>query len=161
MISLTENESALIVDALNGTIIQPEILAESILYAEIEDAVSLDKLDAKWHVDGAALVAKLKNASHEDATRIVQLAQDFWGEQYHIADVYARVRTLGMANAAPEGDELLTPSQAAKLARKSVAALGQLAAKGKLKAFRDPAEPNPRRQTRYLRSEITRLKLRA
>lgn len=158
MIPLTENESALIVDALNGTLIDPAILAESILWQEIEDAVLLDKLDAKWRVDGPALVAKLKSASHEDAMRIVKLAQEFWSDAYHVQDTYARVRALGMANAVEPGDALLTPTAAAKLCHRSVSALGQLVLRGKLAAFIDPSIANPRHATRYRKSEILALR---
>lgn len=159
MIQLTERESALILDALNGTMFYDDkVLVESILWQEIADAISLDKLDQKWEVDGPALVAKLKAASHEDATQIVKLAQEFWGERYQVQSVYDRVRAIGMATAAPAGDELLTATDSAKLSGKSVAALGQLAAKSKLSAYRDSSEPNPRRATRYLKSEIVALK---
>jgi len=158
MLQLTEEESALIVDALNGTVIQPELLAESVLWQEIQDAIKLDSLDAKWKVDGSALVAKLKAASHEDAQRIIGLAELFWGEKYQVQDTYARLREIGMANIAPADDEFITATEAAKLSGKSVQHLSQLAARGKLKIYPDLSEPNPRKRNRYLRSQVQALK---
>jgi hypothetical protein len=52
---LSDKECALILDAFNGTAFMDPV---SIRYAwhEAEDAVSMDQLDQKWEIDGAALV---------------------------------------------------------------------------------------------------------
>jgi hypothetical protein len=53
-----------------------------------------------------------------------------------------------------QGDELMTISEAAEVAGKSVKYISDLARRGKLTVYKDPSEPNPRRATRVLRSEV-------
>lgn len=156
MIQLTQEESALIVDALNGIMLQ--IPAESILWQEIEAAVASDRLDMKWKVDGAALVEKLKTASREDAARVIELAHKFWGEQANAPSIFGHVRKIGLANALAPGDKWITATAAAKISGKSIQHLSQLAARGKLSVYPDAAEPNPQKRNRYALSEIKAIK---
>ncbi len=153
MIYLTESEAALIVDALNGVIID-STLAKQILWQEVKNAICLDHLDARWYVDSDALTAKLKKITNADALRIVKLSN--LARCALPQSTFAALRAIGLANAV-SNDELLTPTASAALCSKSLSALGQLAAKGKLNAFVDPIERNPRRQTRYRKSEILAL----
>lgn len=56
---LTPNEIAAIVDIQNGHWYQQRLDAMEIV-ANVEDGCRLDGLDAKWEIDGKALVAKLE-----------------------------------------------------------------------------------------------------
>ncbi len=81
---LSADEVALICDACNGTLWQPESIP--LLYAEIEDALQDDLAD-KWRVDGPALVAKLKAMSAGELFALVDAVERFWNGSYHKTDV--------------------------------------------------------------------------
>ena len=61
---------------------------------------------------------------------------------------------VGIAFAWVQGNELITISEAAEISGKSVSAISEQARKGKLTSYVDRTEPNPRRQTRLLKSQI-------
>lgn len=148
---LTVNESLLLIDALNGTLIYPE-LAEQLLPLEISDAIAFDALDKKWDVDGAALIEKLKGMDNAQANAVLDKIKKFWSEQYQQDNARQKVIDIGFAT-----EPLITPSEAAKLSGKSLQSLSQLAAKGAITRYSDPSEPNPQHRTRYLKSEIKKL----
>lgn len=151
MIQLTINEALLIVDALNGSILEPT-LAEQLLWAEIEDAIHLDRLDQKWTVNGDALIGRLKALDNAGAREVVEKAEQFWHDHPTVSDARSRVLDVGLAT-----EELVTASEAARLCGKSTSALSQLADRGKLVRYSDPHEPNPQRRTRYQKSQILAL----
>lgn len=95
-LTLSVNESLLIIDALNGTIVEPT-LAEQLIPFEISDAVALDHLDQKWSVDGPALIEKLSRLTHEAAIELLAQIEKFWSDEYHVADGETRVKQIGMA----------------------------------------------------------------
>ncbi|MDI6872116.1 MAG: hypothetical protein QME79_12385 [Bacillota bacterium] len=76
-VNLTASEAGLIVDVLNGTLITDAGQAR-LLWAEVEDGIKLDHLDEKWHVDGPALVEKLRGLRLSQALAIVDAAERFW-----------------------------------------------------------------------------------
>lgn len=94
-LTLSPNEALLIIDALNGTIIEPS-LAEQLIPFEIQDAITLDHLDQKWEIDGKELVAKLSNLTHDAALDLLERVNQFWSDSYHIADARKRVKEIGM-----------------------------------------------------------------
>lgn len=73
----SEGEISLILDALNGTGFHDEH-APIFIDAEISDAISLDKLDTKWSVDGPTLVKKLSALSYADKLAIVDASERWW-----------------------------------------------------------------------------------
>ncbi len=75
-ITLSEAEASLVVDALNGTIMEPHTYR--LLWAEVDDAVRLDGLDRKWGVDGDALVTKLRALSPGATMAVVDAAERYW-----------------------------------------------------------------------------------
>lgn len=78
-VDLSTKEAMLIVDSLNGTMfIDP--LSATLLWANIEDSIRLDGLDAKWEVDGAALVTKLRGLTSIQAMAVVDAAERFWAD---------------------------------------------------------------------------------
>lgn len=77
-VALTEGEALLIVDVRNGLALTPEVSARQQLWADVADAVELDGLDAKWSVNGAALVAKLRALTDAEALAIVDAAERAW-----------------------------------------------------------------------------------
>lgn len=74
---LSDAECALILDALNGSLFA-DTSSISMIWAEIEDACSLDSLYSKWEVDGEALVAKLRSASLIEAAALVDGSERWW-----------------------------------------------------------------------------------
>lgn len=57
-----------------------------------------------------------------------------------------------------QGDALITVSEAASLRGVTTQTISGHIARGNLRAFVDPAEPNPQRSTRVLRSEVEALR---
>ena len=75
-VSLAEKEACLLVDALNGVILDASTAQH--LWAEIEDAIKLDGLAEKWDVDGPALVGKLRGLNALQAMALVDGAEKVW-----------------------------------------------------------------------------------
>lgn len=75
-IPLTYKEACLIVDTLNGVLMDAN--SARLLWAEIEDACRLDGADNKWEVDGTALVEKLKKLPLMHCMALVDAAECFW-----------------------------------------------------------------------------------
>lgn len=75
-VPLSVEEACLLVDALNGALL--DATTARLLWAEIEDACRLDHLDQKWQVDGQALVQKLKNLTDIQALALIDAAERFW-----------------------------------------------------------------------------------
>lgn len=90
-VSLTEGEAGLIVDALNGTII--DVQAAQLLAYEIADSYD-DGLCEKWEVDGPALLATIRGWSTLQRLAVCDAVERFWRNGYHVgstADALARV----------------------------------------------------------------------
>ena len=75
-VQLTADEACLIVDTLNGTLMDAN--TARLLWANVEDACNLDHLDKKWEVDGPALVEKLQGLNDIQAMALVDAAERFW-----------------------------------------------------------------------------------
>lgn len=74
---LTEPEASLICDALNGTWLQESVAARH-LWAEVEDAIQLNRLDRKWSVEGPSLVERLRGLTLAQAWAVVDAVERFW-----------------------------------------------------------------------------------
>lgn len=77
-VTLTPEEACLIADALNGTLMDAD--SASTLWAEVDDAIRMDGLDAKWGVDGQALVKKLRGLDRTACLAIADAVERFWRE---------------------------------------------------------------------------------
>lgn len=73
---LTEKESCLIVDALNGSLFDAN--SAVMLHANIEDACRLDGLGEKWGVDCGGLVDKLRGMSTFHCLALIDAAECWW-----------------------------------------------------------------------------------
>lgn len=73
----TEQECGLLVDAMNGTLFADPMTIR-LLPATIADTIEYDRLDAKWDVDGDALMAKLGKLSYYDLLCIVDTVEHWW-----------------------------------------------------------------------------------
>jgi hypothetical protein len=104
--------------------------------AEIADCIS-DILAALFGVPGEAEYS---------------VPPEFW--ETEIGTLIAAAQTWAW------GDELVSMSEAAEISGKSLSALSQLVARGKLRCYPDPTEPNPQKRNRLLRSEVEKLKSR-
>jgi hypothetical protein len=78
-------ELMLIVDCLNGSLM--DTVAVSLLWAQIEDGIAIERLDEKWKVDGKVLVDKLKALKVFDCMAIVDAAERFWQKSAEGDDV--------------------------------------------------------------------------
>ena len=75
-VELSESEAMLIIDACNGTLFEPHTIR--LLWAQIDDAIVIDKLAGKWEIDGPALVAKLRALSYTQSLAVVDAAERYW-----------------------------------------------------------------------------------
>jgi hypothetical protein len=89
-IPLTVDEACLIVDTLNGTLMDAD--TARLLWAEIEDACYLDGLDKKWHVDGSALVKRLNELSDTQALALIDAAERFWESVPQKGDIRTEIK---------------------------------------------------------------------
>lgn len=87
-------ELMLIVDSCNGTLFEPSTVCA--LPFNIEDSISLDRLDEKWGVDGSALLAKLQALSPVQTQSLVDAVERFWtnherysGDGSDVSDILA------------------------------------------------------------------------
>ncbi len=85
-VKLTTEEACLIVDVLNGSMMDAN--TARMLWANIADAVSMNGLGKKWSVDGPALVEKLRSLSDIQAMAVIDAAERFWQGPYREADIY-------------------------------------------------------------------------
>jgi hypothetical protein len=79
--SFANEELGLMVDACNGTMWYVHTI--QYLPLEIAEAIKLDRLDEKWGVDGAGLVAKLKELDLLSLCALVDGIERFWSGAYH------------------------------------------------------------------------------
>lgn len=94
----SSNEAMLLVDAMNGCIVEP--FSAQILWANIADAVEMDGLDAKWDVDGPALVTRLRELGRSNpfaCWAIADAIKRAWNSTtYHIENMEEKVRQVGL-----------------------------------------------------------------
>lgn len=78
---LSEAEMNLVRDALNGAwlVDRPEGI-QTMLWAEVTDAIKLNQADTKHGVDGAALVEKLRGLTYAQAVALVDSVERWWLE---------------------------------------------------------------------------------
>ncbi len=74
---LSDAETSLILDALNGTL-WPEMTSVSFIPHEVADAIRLDQLDKKWQVDGKALIEKLSTLSYAQKCAVADATERWW-----------------------------------------------------------------------------------
>ena len=92
-VALSPGEAGLIVDALNGTRI--ELTTAQMLGEEIEDAMKLDGLAAKWDVDGPRLVATILGWSLIQRLAVVDAVERFWAAGY-VSETVERLVAVGL-----------------------------------------------------------------
>ncbi len=81
----SDKECGLILDACNGTAFF-DAFSVRMLPAGVEDAIQFDRLDAKWGVDGPALVAKLKATTFSQRIALVDAVQRWWARSTQPGD---------------------------------------------------------------------------
>jgi hypothetical protein len=92
-VHLTPGEAGLIVDALNGTLI--DINTAQALRLEVEDALRAG-LAEKWQIDGSGLVEKIRGYTLVQRMAIADAVERFWNNSYSIDDTAARLVRVGL-----------------------------------------------------------------
>lgn len=93
-----EAEARLLVDALSGIITEPH--TAHLLWAVVDDAIRLGRLDEKWGVDGWELVRRLRHdLTPFEALSVADAVERVWSmmadaKNVPIADVILRVGLL-------------------------------------------------------------------
>lgn len=96
--AFSEAEARLLVDALSGIITEPH--TAHLLWAVVDDAIRLGRLDEKWGVDGWALVQRLRHdLTPFEALAIADAVERVWNSMADakaasITDVMLRVGLL-------------------------------------------------------------------
>lgn len=93
-VTLTEGEASLIVDALNGILMEPYTMG--LLWAQIADAVEMNGDDRKWQVDGPALVEKLRGLTYCQALAVVDAARRWWNLEGEARTIPEGLRAVGL-----------------------------------------------------------------
>jgi hypothetical protein len=94
-VDMSEGEAGLIVDAMNGTIMEPISVAAQMLHYSIDDSLE-DGLAEKWEVDGPALVGKLQRMSLLQRAAVCDAVERFWANAYHVDNIRARLVRVGL-----------------------------------------------------------------
>lgn len=86
--NLNENESCLICDSLNGTIVDfRDLMWKYNFITDILESIELFRLDKKWLVNEEILIKKLESLSDLDTLALIAEVDEFWGtdeEQYEM-----------------------------------------------------------------------------
>ena len=77
---LTEPEWSLLRDSLNGWAAEP-VASVGWLAMGVRDSIQLDGLDAKWGVDGDALLARLEALDYAGCCAVLDAVERWWVEQ--------------------------------------------------------------------------------
>lgn len=77
-VHLSEPEAMLLIDSLQGVLHELPESAPTMLWAGVDDSIRLDGLDAKWDVDGPALVATLRALSPAQAMAVIDAVERWW-----------------------------------------------------------------------------------
>lgn len=90
----TEQEASLLCEALNGSMVEPH--SASLLWAEIDDAITMDDLAGKWGVDGVALVARLRALTPFEALAVEDAVERWWKGPFQHDDRITALRQVGL-----------------------------------------------------------------
>lgn len=88
----TADERGLIADSCNGELFEAWSIPH--IAEGVQDSIFLDKLDEKWHVDGDALIDKIRTLSLAEKFALVDAVERFWhappqGDTVNYADLLA------------------------------------------------------------------------
>lgn len=97
-VSLTSDEAMLLIDATNGSMFEPMIVAAQTFHYDIQDALG-EGLGAKWGVDGVALVNKIVGWSLIQRIAVMDAIERYWGNAHHIEDSRKRLVQVGLVKA--------------------------------------------------------------
>lgn len=93
-LQLTQREVLLILDAMNGVIVDPAEMYRSTILLDVADHIRLNAADEKWDIDGDGLIRKLEALSPGTLMALVDLAERFWARSEEAAD--AVLKDLGV-----------------------------------------------------------------
>ena len=92
-VKLSEAEAGLLCDALSGIVRAGPV---ALLWAEVDEAIRADGLDAKWGIEGPVLVAKLRGLSYAQALALVDAIERFWLGPHEQVDRAAALWAVGL-----------------------------------------------------------------
>lgn len=75
-LAFTHAEASLLADALNGTLW--DVQSIPLLWAQVDDAIRLNDLAAKWGVPGEAFVARLRDLTYTQSLAIIDGCERAW-----------------------------------------------------------------------------------
>jgi len=89
-------EACLLADAMNG--VHEEPWSINIFWAGVQDAIERERLDQKWKVDGAELVARLRALSAGEKCAVVDAVERAWAiwRREPDADTQETLKAVGL-----------------------------------------------------------------
>lgn len=75
---LSRNEVLLVLDAMNGVLVDTPGMYRGAVVLDVADHIRLNGADAKWDVDGDVLISTLEAMSPGTLMALVDLAERFW-----------------------------------------------------------------------------------
>jgi len=97
----TDQECALVLDACNGVAFV-DMFSIRLMPEGVAGAIEIDNLDAKWQLDGDALMAKLRATTLTQRMALVDAIQRWWDGELPATSDYAALL------ADPEPDKQIT-----------------------------------------------------
>jgi hypothetical protein len=91
-VQFSEAEALLLADATNGISFSAD--TARLLWAEVADAIALNKLDEKWGVGGDALVAKLRGFCPGQALAVADALERAWLKGTDMTDALREVKLI-------------------------------------------------------------------
>ena len=98
IMKFTIPEACVIADCLNGISRDEGVSFKEHLQLHVACALTVDRFDVKWGVDGSKLVEMLGNLSEEEASDVVEKVDKFWTAEPHLR-IESGLNTIGMLGA--------------------------------------------------------------
>ncbi|WP_250126382.1 hypothetical protein [Chroococcidiopsis sp. CCMEE 29] len=97
---LSENEAALICEALKDYQLEDNIEQIGVMWGKIDDAIGLNQLDSKWQVNGQALVRKFQSLTPCQIFAVIDAVEQFWfeGESNLKEELHEKLIRVGLTD---------------------------------------------------------------
>ena len=99
----SEAEGCLIMDAMNGSWIDPWIFLH--IWISVKDAIDFQALDKKWGVDAEKLLAKLFDLTPAEGMALLDASERFWGRDGVVGDYREALAHAGILEEGPSGSK--------------------------------------------------------
>lgn len=123
---LSSSELLLIFDALNGSLWTDGFAKKKQILYNVEDAISLDKLNQKWEIDKDKLLSTLSDLTDEEGEELASVVNQFWTKKIRMnmetirKEILAEIGARGGRIGGKRSLETMTPEERSERAKKAV-----------------------------------------